>query len=62
MEKLKWEQVTDDGCTWRLRVRGGWLVRYMDDVMTDMVQGVSAGYEWRSCMVFVLDRKHLWEV
>lgn len=63
MEKLKWEQVTENDDTWRLRVHNGWLVRYDSDIShDDPVQGRISGLDWRSCMVFVPDRYKLWGI
>ena len=64
MEKPKWEQVTDDGLTWRLRIPdNGWLVRYSDDVVHDLPdKGMEGGWDWRSCMVFVPDKSKVWEI
>jgi len=63
--KLKWEQITEDGSTWRLRVLFGWLVRYSDDVVHDRSecgQGLTGGWDWRSCMVFVPDECGIWVI
>jgi len=61
--KLIWEQVTNDGTTWRLRVLGGWLVRYSDDVAREFQdRGIQTGWDWRSCMVFVPDQHKLWQI
>lgn len=58
---LEWEQVTDDGTTWRLRVPGGWVVRYSDDVIHDHpVQGMIGGWDWRSSLTYVPDWSWEW--
>lgn len=63
MEELKWEQITGDGYTWRLLVFGGWLVRYDNDALTNVgPYHAQVGYQWRSCMVFVPDPQHKWDL
>jgi len=60
---LEWEQITKDGTTWRLRVPGGWIVRYSDDVTHDMpTQGMVSGWDWRSSIAFVPDWNWEWSI
>jgi len=61
----KWEQVTEDGSTWRLRVPGGWIVRYSDDIIhdqSDLGRGFQSGWDWRSSLVFVSDWNWEWTI
>ena len=62
---IEWEQVTKDGTTWRLRVPGGWIVRYSDDVthdQSDLGRGMQSGWDWRSSITFVRDWNWEWSI
>ena len=61
----KWEIIDKDQNTSRLRVFGGWLVRYDNPVVHNLINsghGMAEGWDWRSTMVFVPDPKHLWDL
>jgi len=62
---LEWKQVTKDGSTWKLKVPGGWIVRYSDDIVHDRAiygRGLESGWDWRSSIVFVPDPEWYWLV
>ena len=59
--QFEWHHI--DKNTARAWVAGGWIVRYDNDVMSNVPdQGMMDGYEWRSSMVFVPDPEHKWYV
>ena len=59
--KSLWENIDSD--TARLKVPGGWLVRY-DNEVVEIVHGeeLQSGYQWRSSMNFVPDPNHDWVI
>lgn len=57
---IKWEQITEEGDTWRLPVPGGWIVRYDSPIAIPLQEGL--GYEWKTCITFVPDLEHLWAI
>jgi len=61
----KWEAIDKENFTFRLKVFGGWLVRYNSSVVHNLIdsgQGMAEGWDWRSTMVFVPDPKHNWVI
>jgi len=56
---LEWEEI--DPYHWRAKVRGGWLVKAMEDVSHDLSDtGMRSGWDFRVAMAFVPDPEHLW--
>lgn len=65
---MVWQQLlTADGqLLYRMAVRGGWLVKTVDDVMSQIQADhipfhERSGYEWRSSVTFMPDTDHEWD-
>lgn len=58
-----WEMIDSAGTLFRLSVPGGWLVKHMETVLTEMINHeLQTGYEWRTSIAFVPDENHEWRV
>ena len=58
---MEWEYLCD--YLHRLKVPGGWIVKHIEDVMTNVSQDtIEHGYEFRSSICFVPDPDHTWEI
>lgn len=67
MEQLKWEKVEQDhgGFLYRVKVPGGWLVRWTEDVCTSFTDSdhrypYQYNLEWRSSICFLPDPEGAW--
>jgi hypothetical protein len=61
---LQFEELKSNlaGTMWRAKVPGGWLVKDVQDVISDSDSQhlYGNGYEWRSSICFVPDENHNW--
>ena len=56
---MEWEQI--DEYHKRAKIRGGWLVKAYENILTVLPDGQSTvGHEWRVSMCFVPDPMHAW--
>jgi hypothetical protein len=57
---MNWEEI--DEYHWRAKVRGGWVLKCVEDVMQNVDGMLKAGWDWRSSICFIPDPKHEWEI
>ena len=64
-----WENIENDhtGYLYRAKVPGGWLVKVVEDVISQQPSGMihpqinyQIGYEWRTSITFMPDPDHEW--
>lgn len=67
MQTLSWESldvINTSGNLFRMEVPGGWLIKEVSDVQSDMPDhipfGNRYGWEWTSTICFYPDPEHLW--